>query len=1172
MVTLRDDKPLAVCLLGQPQFFHFGRPFRFAASRRALALTCYLILKRRAPVSRGAVTLAIWPDDDDATARAALRRELHRAVKALPEAGPEPWILADQTELCWNEAAGVWLDIDDFERLVAEGNPVGVRSAVTLYRGDLLDGLEDEWIFADRERLRAANAAALGRLLAGARSTHEYETAIGYAGRILTEDPFREDVVRTLISLRYESGDRAGALHEAERYAKLYREELGVGLMPETEALRFSISRGEPSGSENEPAGGSGEREQRMAGFTPAFVGRSKELQTAVGLWHRAMRGVGTTLFVSGEAGIGKSRLVEELALVAERQGGRVLAGHTSAPERLPYEAISTALGNAVPLLTSVHADPATRRSLERLLPGLSPLPAPRPTATRSSDVEHEQTRLFASLAHYVSALARTRPLLLVLEDVHWARPSTLAALQALAGAAAKSRVLIVATLREESIGEAHANVRRELVASELASALPLARLSTEDARAIVRSMPRAQAFDDATVEELARFSEGNAFYLIEGMVGFAGAGGKLPRESDAVADMINARVERMDEAVVDVASVAANIGERFTLDVLRSVCGLDEATLLDGIGQLIDEHFLAETTGRTSFDYTFRHHLIRNAIYERIPADKRRRRHRRIARVLEQHYSGAGGAAIDIARHFDAANSAAEAARWYRTAADFALRSYANEEAAALLEHSLKLATEPSERFETLVARQSLRARLGDAQGEAEDLAAMAGYAADLDENARLRLLECRAERALRARDVVEAESAVEALSNHPLVREQRGIGLAIARTRLGMLADRRDEAIADARAGLALVDARTPAVETVELLCHLAQMLFHGGEAGEGSELLARAMELGSSEDGNASLIARTNYAAAQKAYALAKFEESERYATASLEAAKIVGDRDAISEALASRSIARRGLRRLAEARADIDAAVDIGRSLARRTSLARMMLYSCMIDADSGELSRAADLCDAVIALDRSIVPLALIADAYNAKAFCRGLEGDFLEARELARASHEMFATVGNRIHEGYALNNLGALEREVGNVAVGLEYINRALEIFTPIFPAGDLASTRSEQALAYALLGEPERAREIAEDLLALPVSAAGFAWQHMMFLMLWRALCITQDQPAALVALERACQGLALHYAAVPEDSRERFLAIPFHRDLLAAAERAGIEHSIPVPVRAR
>jgi len=568
VVSVRDDKPLGVCLLGQPQFLHYGRPFRFAASRRALALTCYLILKRRAPVSRGAVTLAIWPDDDEATARAALRRELHRAVKALPEAGSEPWILADQTELRWNEAADVWLDIDEFERYVAERDPEPVREAVELYRGELLDGLEDEWIFADRERLRAANAAALGRLLATARSTHDYETAIGFAGRILTEDPFREDVVRTLISLRYESGDRAGALHEAERYAKLYREELGVGLMPETEALRFSISRGEPGGSANDVAGVSDERERRIAGFTPAFVGRTKEFQTAVGLWHRAMRGVGTTLFVSGEAGIGKSRLVEELALVAERQGGRVLIGHTSAPERLPYEAIATALGNAVPLLASVRADPATRTSLDRIVPGLSPLPAPRSGANGSSDMEREQTRLFASLAHYVSALAHTRPLLLVLEDVHWARPSTLAALQALAGAAAKSRVLVVATLREESIGEAQHNARRDLVASELATALPLARLSAEDARAIVRSMPRAQAFDDASIEELARFSEGNAFYLIEGMVGFAGPGGKLPSESDAVADMINARVERMDEAVVDVASVAANIGERFTLRV----------------------------------------------------------------------------------------------------------------------------------------------------------------------------------------------------------------------------------------------------------------------------------------------------------------------------------------------------------------------------------------------------------------------------------------------------------------------------------------------------------------------------------------------------------------------------------------------------------------------------
>ena len=129
-----------MCLLGQPQFFQYGRPFRLAASRRALALVCFLMLKRRGAVSRSAATLAIWPDDDDATARAALRRELHRVAKALPEPDGEPWILADQAELRWNDRANAWLDLEAFETALSDERHV--HEAVGLYRGDLLDGLE----------------------------------------------------------------------------------------------------------------------------------------------------------------------------------------------------------------------------------------------------------------------------------------------------------------------------------------------------------------------------------------------------------------------------------------------------------------------------------------------------------------------------------------------------------------------------------------------------------------------------------------------------------------------------------------------------------------------------------------------------------------------------------------------------------------------------------------------------------------------------------------------------------------------------------------------------------------------------------------------------------------------------------------------------------------------
>jgi tetratricopeptide (TPR) repeat protein len=336
------------------------------------------------------------------------------------------------------------------------------------------------------------------------------------------------------------------------------------------------------------------------------------------------------------------------------------------------------------------------------------------------------------------------------------------------------------------------------------------------------------------------------------------------------------------------------------------------------------------------------------------------------------------------------------------------------------------------------------------------------------------------------------------------------------------------------------------------------------------EGTALLSRAMSLSSSEDANASLIARTNLAAARKAYALQIFEECERFATASLEAAKVVGDREGIVEAFLLRASARRGMRRLAEARADIDAALDRCRGLARGPLSARIALHSSTIDADSGELAHAEELCDAVIGEGTSASGLALVADAYAAKAFCRALGGDYASARDAAAKALELFVSVGNRIHEAYALLNLGVIERELGNVHESLEHIERSFKIQSPIFPKEELAATCSELSLTYALLGDLERARTLALDCVSVPVSGAGLAWQHLTFFTVWRTLRLTGNEKEAEIVLRRACEAFALHYEMVPEESRERFLAIGLHGYLIEAAERSGIASSIRLPLR--
>src|SRR5207302_10533623 len=235
----------SIYLFGQARFAYEGKPHKFSAPPKALPLLAYLLLNRDGPVSREKVAFTIWEDDSEEDARANLRRHLHHVQRALPRpAEDRPWVLADGDSLQWNPAADWWLDVAEFKRIAAR--PSERVAAVELYVGDLLENLYDEWLYAPRDALRNAYQALLGELLHESRSTRDFSRAAGYAQRILANDPWREDTVRQLMAIRYEGGDRAGALAVYQQFDQRLRDEMDVDPMPETSALRDAILRNEP--------------------------------------------------------------------------------------------------------------------------------------------------------------------------------------------------------------------------------------------------------------------------------------------------------------------------------------------------------------------------------------------------------------------------------------------------------------------------------------------------------------------------------------------------------------------------------------------------------------------------------------------------------------------------------------------------------------------------------------------------------------------------------------------------------------------------------------------------------------------------------------------------------------------------------------------------------------
>jgi predicted ATPase/DNA-binding SARP family transcriptional activator len=252
-------------------------------------------------VDRGEIAAAFWPDVSDATARSNLRRHVGYLANALDPSGRADWLVRSPKTLGLNVRAGIWIDVLAF--LDAAANERRLRDAVAYYDGDLLTDLEEPWVIGDRERLRDRFIQVLGLLVAEERRKNDIPAALRYAADALRADPFREDIVRLVMRLRFESRDRAGAVREFDRFRMLVRDELMVEPAPETVALAETLRTNEPGAS----------RRRTLPLENTSFVGRAAELSQL-----RALLGHARLITVVGSPGVGKTRAAVRLARETE--------------------------------------------------------------------------------------------------------------------------------------------------------------------------------------------------------------------------------------------------------------------------------------------------------------------------------------------------------------------------------------------------------------------------------------------------------------------------------------------------------------------------------------------------------------------------------------------------------------------------------------------------------------------------------------------------------------------------------------------------------------------------------------------------------------------------------------------------------------------------------------
>jgi DNA-binding SARP family transcriptional activator len=1157
---------LRINLFGQIHC-HLGESaFKLQAPPKAITLLAYLLLRRETPIERDGLAFTLWPDDDEDTARSNFRRHLYHLQHALPAlaGGQLPWIIADGTSVHWNGASDYWLDVEQFERLSAA--PTTVAQATDLYSADLLENVYDDWLFPIRERLRTLYISGLLDLVRQMRGKREFTKALEYAHRVLTQDPWREDVLRQLMALRFESGDRAGALQEYERFARRLREEMDVDPMPESAALRESIAANTPM-HPPEPTAGSGELVDDGDSKRPVlpFVGRQSELEHLRTLWSRAARGKEVIAFIGGEAGIGKTRLIGELALVAESQGARVAWGNTSYPESSPYQAIASALNALLPLLAALDLEPVWLATLGQIVPDLRARRSDLPTPLQLNP-EHEQQRLFEAVARALRGLAMPRPLLIILEDLHWAGTATIAMLEFLARRIENTPLLILATYRDEQVPREHPlnAVQRKLQQAKRAHHIGLRRLPLEAVETLLSQVGGAASTTPDLAFRLHSMSEGNPLFLLQILRDFLESGAPLGDQlPTGIESTIATRVARLSEEAQALGGIAAAVGTAFDVQLVREVSGWDHKRVLSAIDELLDRHLIREGAGRNAFDFAFSHHLIQSSIYAAMPVDMRKRRHRRIAHVMEQLYQDRlDDLAAQLALHLDRGDEPEKAIDYYARAGAKAFALYANEEALSYATRALALEPRPAQRADLLLLCELIHARLGDRGAQQRDIQELNQLPEGNNRD------ELRAEiiyrsillsrqvgdRSAEAR-LIERFTALATTSADPrrLAQSEQAQGVH------ALLTGAYDAARQYLESALHAYEDLSDSSGQVECWINLSEIAHHRENVDELNELLTRARQSARTER-DPLLAAKLLEISTHLAHISGA--HGQHLATAQRWLALTVEMGDRRGEAGAHRAVATAA-------------------SEAMQVELARVHYrlaadLSKQVGDPEGEASVLHDeavllfkLCryDEAIANVRRAQEIFRQIGHVRGQAYCAlniagmaSTAGRFDEGRDAAVQALELAHALKSDSVEAAALENLGISEAGLGHVQVGVNHLARAIELARPLNQPAALANYLAEYAYSLLQAGQvDDAARHIDEALEIYATEGDNILNAHSV---LWRASAICRargDQKKSRDLLVKSYDTMQRFLTGIPDqESRAAFLNDPANCRIVAAHER--------------
>jgi ABC-type oligopeptide transport system substrate-binding subunit/DNA-binding SARP family transcriptional activator len=665
-------------------------------SRRAQQLLAYLAAERTRPHQRLTLAALCWPEIDDVRARASLRVELHKIRRTLATVGLEAALRTDDATVQLAAEAPIWLDSRAFQTeadagLFDEGLSPAERiahlvRAAALYQGEFLDGSYDEWVLAQRDRLGRRYEQVLTQLVRLHLAAGTTEQAIAYARLSLSRNPLDEVMHRALMQALAAAGQRSQALAQYRACAALLAEEFGVEPEAATEQLLAEIeATAERVERPERPPEAPGPLQIPQL----PLVGRRDEQDLIAARLAGLQQGRGSFIVLVGDAGIGKTRLLQDARAAGARAGRPVLGAVCYEIERgMLLQPLLDALRRRSDLLTTELA--RAPLPLRQLLLGLFPELAaaavgevsPFPASFDRGDQYQALARLLCDMAVAAGGL------LLTVDDLQRADPGTIAVLHYLARQAVQLPLMIVAAVLEPAISTdvryllaALAQQAGEICELQPLPAADVAGLIAE--HSAVRRLPPTQ--QQRLAAQLNSVSGGNPFFVLELLRGLV-EGGRLTdfavdREQSEPAgailpgslrDAIAQRLRPLAPTTRRLLNQASVIGPHFSWELLSGVSDLDADVLLLGLEELLSRRILRSSDGES---YEFAHELVREVVYQSLQPPRRRLLHATVARLRSRADDGSDLPAVELAYHLLRSDTPARAVPYLMRAADRAHR-----------------------------------------------------------------------------------------------------------------------------------------------------------------------------------------------------------------------------------------------------------------------------------------------------------------------------------------------------------------------------------------------------------------------------------------------------------------------------------------------------------------